>query len=191
MLIKKCYYEGCYEAAEIEGLCPEHYNLWIGNIKYAYGKPNLSFEECFWSRVWKPTKSSCWLWRGELVGAGYGRLRMKEKSIRAHRFSWEFHYGTIPKDMNVLHKCDNPPCVNPKHLWLGTQNDNIIDSVRKERSCKLTEDKVLEIRKLLKSSSFTHNTIAKMFNISQSLVSCIKLYKIWNYPKILRLEING
>ena len=182
-----CYYEGCNEVAVLKGLCLKHYNLWLGNFDKK-GKHKRSLEKRFWSCVWKPTKDGCWLWRSSLYGNGYGCLTIKGELVGAHHISWKLHYGNIPKGMCVLHKCDNPPCVNPKHLWLGTPADNTKDSIRKRRFSKLTEDDVLKIRKLVKHSFLTQENIAKRFNVNRGIISRIKDYKLWNYPEIIQRE---
>lgn len=84
----------------------------------------------FWSRVTIGTEDECWPWTGSRNQHGYGRLG----KIYAHRLSWQFHYGPIPDGMIVMHACDVPPCVNPWHLRLGTQPENVADMIRKGRS---------------------------------------------------------
>ncbi len=198
-----CYYEGCNRLAEVGGLCLKPYNLWLGNVddKHKHGK---SLEERFWSFVWKPTKDGCWLWRSSISHSGYGlfsrRLEGSRTSsvIGAHRFSWMLHYGDIPEHLQVLHSCDVRACVNPKHLYLGSQADNLVDMVEKSRSLygernsqvKLTENDVLEIRRLRRKTHLTQREIAEMFGVSQTRISYIALYKNWNYPKILEREKN-
>lgn len=90
--------------------------------------------ERLWAKVHKSTE--CWEWRGLTDRDGYGRIRPGFGRVywRAHRLSWLIHRGPIPEGMHVLHRCDNPPCVRPEHLFLGTNRENIDDRVRKGRS---------------------------------------------------------
>jgi hypothetical protein len=90
------------------------------------------FEECF---IPEPT-TGCWLWINGNAKATYGAYRDSGKNYRAHRASWLLYCGEIPKGLYVCHKCDTPACVNPKHLFLGTQKDNIHDMIKKGRNKK-------------------------------------------------------
>ena len=122
-------------------------------------KPNFSgkwttpLTERFWACVNKGP--SCWIWTGNKT-AVYGRIRIHNVATPAHRASWVLHYGPIPAGVLVLHKCDNPLCVRPDHLELGTQHKNISDAVKRKRhsSCrtgpdhnaaKLTTDQVIQV----------------------------------------------
>jgi hypothetical protein len=98
-------------------------------------KYNREFRKRFWSRVNKT--DNCWEWQGYCMKAGYGLLQARKISsqpMTTHRIAWELRYGSIPDGLHVLHKCDNPPCVRPGHLFLGTQADNSRDRHRKGRT---------------------------------------------------------
>lgn len=89
----------------------------------------------FWDKV--IVQDGCWGWKGTVYGSnGYSRMWTGEKAIGGHRFSWLLHKGAIPDGLLVLHRCDNPVCTNPEHLWLGTDLDNIADRDAKGRTCK-------------------------------------------------------
>ena len=92
-------------------------------------------EQRFWAQVRKGR--GCWTWVGNLAAKGYGKIRTAGRGsawLYAHRASWQLHNGPIPNGLCVLHRCDNPPCVNPEHLWLGTWADNNRDMALKGRA---------------------------------------------------------
>ena len=97
------------------------------------GRPPKPLADRFWGLVDKT--AGCWLWVGYVNNCGYGRLRPahSQPKVGAHRLSWELTNGPIPDRMCVLHKCDNPACVNPEHLFLGTVQDNVNDMRQKGR----------------------------------------------------------
>ena len=128
----------------------------------------------------------CWIWDGCLNPDGYGNVIYKGKIQRAHRVMYELIKGKIPAGIFVLHKCDQPSCVNPDHLFLGTQKDNMADCVIKGRiaggskcgRAKLTENKVREIRELL-NAGYKFKVLAEMYSVVTSTISDIKMGKSW------------
>lgn len=88
----------------------------------------------FWSKVSKePNEKGCWIWTGELGIKGYGIATVRGFRVAAHRLSYLIHNGSLDPDLMVCHNCDNPPCVNPEHLFQGTNSDNVRDCVNKKR----------------------------------------------------------
>lgn len=132
----------------------------------------------FWSHVDK--SSGCWTWTGAKTRNGYGRFNTIPHIDYAHRVSWTIAYGEIPTAMFVCHSCDNPSCVNPEHLFIGTQSDNMRDMAIKCRShfTKLTHPEVSQIRKL-RGGGLTTVEIARRFNVCSSLITQIAKRRIW------------
>lgn len=115
-----------------------------------------TLEKRFLAKVSKTP--ACWLWTGSRNGNGYGEIYegpVTDKNIQAHRAAYLIYRGAIPGGMNVLHKCDNPICVNPDHLWLGTHTQNTVDMVQKGRcyNRKTTDAMVRQIRNAVGVSS--------------------------------------
>lgn len=124
----------------------------------------------FWSKVDIKGPGECWLWKAcKRDRRGYGGFKLNSKLQMAHRVSWKFHNGPIPKGKLVLHKCDNPRCVNPNHLYIGTQSDNQYD--RSMRSSKLSLEECQEIKELYLTEEFTQSHLARMFGCNQQDVS--------------------
>lgn len=150
------------------------------------------FQRRFWRKVRKT--ADCWIWTGKPNHSGYGRIGWSRPNVHlAHRVSWIMAYGPIPDELRVLHRCDNPPCVRPDHLFLGTQQDNMRDAAEKGRmkppphglgedapNAKLTERDVLQIRKRVAAGEF-QKRIAKEYGVNPSNVSAIKRRLTWRH----------
>jgi len=132
----------------------------------------------------------CWLWTAATAD-GYGYVSVGGRMLLAHRLSWKIHNGPIPAGMCILHRCDVPACVNPAHLFLGTQLDNIRDRDAKKRHvpspgehhgrAKLTDAKVVEIRTLYAMGGVSQRALAKRFGVAHSRISDIVLRKRWGH----------
>ena len=146
------------------------------------------------SQKWLLNKENgCWEWSGSRFPSGYGQIKLtkQRKQEYAHRVSYEIHKGVIPKGMNVLHRCDNPCCVNPDHLWIGTDKENQQDMKAKGRSLQgernsmsvLTVKDVLAIKELLARSIYPQWKIGELFGVGQMEVSRIKRGLRWAHVK--------
>ncbi len=138
--------------------------------------------ERFWGFV--DRSGDCWVWTGCTTGSKlkYGIFTIMGKNIGAHVFSWKIHHGEIPEGMNVCHTCDNPLCVNPNHLFIGTQKKNIRDMVVKGRhSTRLTWQKVREIRSRYRKRipGFTSVDLAAEYGMSPVTILHIVNNRIW------------
>lgn len=144
--------------------------------------------EEFWNKVNQKSSEECWEWQGNIHQYGYGRIMVDDQLKLAHRVSYRINKSE-PGDMCVLHKCDNPPCVNPYHLFLGTREDNNKDAARKGRTVghagsdnpngELTEEDIKEIRQFPKSVS--NREIAEAYGVSTSTIGCILRKETWNH----------
>lgn len=172
--------------------CPVDFRPTTGNQRYCVA---CTDRERFKDKV-VFAGVECWLWQGaRFKNGGYGQFReyRKRNSARAHVFAWRLWRGAVPAGLYVLHKCDNPPCVNPNHLFLGTAKDNSDDCGRKGRNgttrhpeivrgarngmAKLTDGAVRAIRK----STSKLRVAAKCYGVSESTISRIRLGKTWRH----------
>jgi hypothetical protein len=146
-------------------------------------RQELSLKERFEEKVYADPNSGCFLWGGAVYRKGYGKFCVEGKLRSAHRVAWKLYNGPIPDDLHVLHKCDNPVCVNPAHLFLGTNADNMRDKDEKGRtpkgekhgSAKLTEDAVLDIR----TRRMSQVAFARLYGVSPQAIHSIQHGKSW------------
>lgn len=129
-----------------------------------------SLEEQFWEHVEKTPSDQCWEWTGNRHRQGYGMIWRRGKTLLAHRVSFAIAYGEISPSLCVCHRCDNPPCVNPAHLFAGTQLENMADRRRKRRGHALSLEKLTQARELW-SAGTSQREIAKKFGVSYSTVT--------------------
>ena len=158
-----------------------------------YARRFLSERERLESQTERLPWSGCWVWMGAIDSGGrrlpYGKfwVNSRGRSIVAHRASWAIYHGAIPNGMRVLHRCDVACCVNPEHLFLGTNKDNTQDMIRKGRKYvqrgeasrfnKITEEQA----RAIKDAHGNQYDIAAQFGVTQSCVSLIKRGKNWKH----------
>lgn len=142
---------------------------------------SLTCADALWGLIKPGLSDSCWEWCGNLDRHGYGYFKFKRKHRKAHRVSWEIHYGPIPEGLGVLHRCDNPSCCNPNHLFLGTHQDNMDDMIAKGRGvippgfyaegesnpgARFTNAQVRELRRLFVERKTSITAFAKLHQVS-------------------------
>ena len=159
--------------------------------------PVIPIPEKFWSKVSPGDEDACWEWHAYCNDYGYGIVSHRGKELRAHRVSWEIHNGPILDGLCVLHECDNPPCVNPNHLFLGTRGVNAADKVRKGRArggslpgesnpaAKLKVEDVREIKRRGKRKYRGMLTdLGRDFGVTKQMISLILKGKKWAHVTI-------
>jgi hypothetical protein len=148
--------------------------------------PEKNDIERFESRHIPEPNSGCFLWLSAPTSTGYGSIELRGRTLSAHRFAYALFRGEIPDGLLVCHHCDNPLCVNPDHMFIGTDLDNQIDCIKKGRAyllgppkgadnacAKLTKEQVLAIR----NDNRSQHVIAKDYSVSQGTISRVKLRK--------------
>lgn len=139
-----------------------------------------------WRRIDVRSPLECWTWEGTTESNGYGRIKISGGKMKsAHRAVWEDFYGAIPAGLCVLHRCDNPPCCNPFHMSLGTNDQNMADMVAKGRAtrgerngaAKLTEAAVRAIR----CSSRSRDELATEYGVTKENIGLIQRHQSWRH----------
>lgn len=167
-------------------------HTWAGFFLNGATMNKKTIEQTFWQKVSKK-ESGCWEWIGCIDALGYGRVgKKKDCNIsKAHRLSWFIFNGKIPNGLLVCHKCDNRKCVNPNHLFLGTQSENMIDMVKKNRRnyvglfgeknpmSKLNSALVSEIKNERNTTGKSYKRISKMFGVSTMTVYRVCKNQLW------------
>lgn len=157
----------------------------------------MKYIDKFWKKVEVRSIEECWNWKGE-IRARYGYFKpSNEKGYRAHRFAWMATFGKIPPNIFVCHACDNPICVNPNHLWLGTAKDNAQDMIQKGRASKirafgeksgksvLTEEKVKQILDMHRTGKYSHRQLARIMSVSKSAIQSVLYNRTWKHiPRV-------
>jgi len=151
------------------------------NVKLMVSTPR----ERITNKVQICAETGCWNWKGAKQGSGYGELIIAGKKYYAHRLAYALFHGKWPGRLYVCHSCDNVSCVNPEHLFLGTQKDNLQDMAAKGRStrgerhpqAKLTADDVRAIR----SSEYSEQTLADKYSVTRSNIKLIIQKKRWTH----------
>jgi len=155
------------------------------------------FEDRFWAAVIKTDK--CWFFQN-IGRRGYGKILANGKHVRAHRLSWELHFGPVPSGMIVCHHCDNPACVRPDHLFLGTHAHNAADRNRKGRTSRGSDTApknpmrgewhlnavfknadIIRIRERYAAGGISQQTIADHYGVLQSTISSIITRRTWKH----------
>lgn len=179
----KCHH--CERDAIGRGLCRRHYQqAWKAKALDQYltenGGPHTLKRRLL--SKYRVTPNGCWEWTGHRKKDvfDYGLIWVDGRMRRTHRVSYELHKGPIPEGLDVLHSCDNPPCINPDHLSVGTRGENVEDAASRNRfpldeahhATKLTADQVIEIRS--NRSSFTNLELALIYGVNPSTISRIR-----------------
>lgn len=193
-----CSIAGCGRPAAARTWCRPHWKRWKrhGDPTRLVGRRRIPAADRFWPKVdTSAGPNGCWPWQGARDDYGYGFFRLVpgENMRKTHRVAWLLTNGD-PGDMIVCHTCDNPPCVNPSHLFIGTNQDNVDDRVAKNRSsrkcphsgetspsAKLTSLQVVEIRRRYAAGGISQLALGTEYGVSQTQVGRIVRNVRWQH----------
>lgn len=153
-----------------------------------HGRQRTGIAARFWAKVDIQGPDACWRWLGARKRTGYGNVGGPGgHTMLAHRVAWELTHGPIPVGAFVCHRCDNPPCCNPAHLFIGSPADNMADKAKKGRSphgeqhsgARLTESDIRAIRAAWAEGGMSQSAIARRFSTSQTTVSLVVRGRLW------------
>ena len=185
--METCEVETCENNRRARTWCGKHYQRWVkwGDPEYksTFDKEDTD-EERLLKKPYRLTTTGCWEWQGGRDSWGYGALKAQNGTqVGAHRLAHEVWIGPIPEGLQVNHHCDNPPCINPEHLYAGTPRENMQDrGVRlRQGSRKLLPQDVVKIRELLSETELTQRAIGERFNVSKETVAAIKAGRVWKH----------
>jgi hypothetical protein len=198
-----CTIKDCNRKRAKNGYCYAHNKRFEENGNPISGK-KLKYHaktlvDAFDSRYKKSNISECWEWKGWKNKGGYGYFSFDGFKYAAHRHAYTLRNGSIPHGLMICHKCDNPSCVNPDHLFAGTNGDNVRDAYLKKRrnpvpidsmprgdNCylsKLTEKDVIDIKKMFNDGK-RNTEIAKIYGVIHQTISCIRNNKTWKHVHV-------
>lgn len=182
-----CNVDDCCKPAKSRGWCNTHYEKWRRNGSPTGVAPRKTQTERFYGK-YTVADSGCWEWHGAKDSCGYGRFGIGRATCQnAHRVSYTIHVGPIPEGFQVCHKCDNPSCVNPAHLFLGTHKDNMDDRGKKQRTARGERNgkSVItnEIAAYIRGSKLSERVIAKELGIHRGTVNAVRSGRTWKEVK--------
>jgi hypothetical protein len=192
---KRCCIVGCDHPYVARGFCDKHYRFWLGNrTDRAYTRLYLADKNGikeFLKKNVTVDDNGCWIWQRLRNSSGYGFKRIENKSYLAHRLSaYVFNNFDLQSSLFICHTCDNPSCINPSHLFVGSQSENMLDMHRKGRHptlygskqklAKLNEEKVQFIRKRLREGE-KQSVLAAEYGVDRSTISSVWIGRQWKH----------